>query len=438
MRKQSLAEQLAALPHDKRMGIIDKLSEEEHELLLYEWGFWARPSQIAPPGDWQTWLVMAGRGFGKTRIGAEFVREKAKKYARGALIGATGADVRDVMILGESGISNITPPDEKPEYKANQRKLVFPNGAEVYLYSALEPDRLRGPQHEYAWCDEIAAWRYSEEAWDNLLMGLRLGDNPQAVATTTPRPTKFIKELVAESGTRVTRGNTYENKANLAKSFITKILSKYEGTRLGRQELYAELLTDTPGALWKYEQLDALRLNKAPLLKRVVVGVDPAASAFEDSAGRRRDTSNEEPAETGIIVAALGYDEKVYVLDDLSLIGTPGEWGAQAVTAYHKHQSDRIVAEVNQGGDMVEYVIQTIDPNAAVKKVRAARSKTARAEPVSALYEKGRVHHVGMFKELEDQMCTWVQGDKSPDRIDALVWAITELCFENEATFFIG
>lgn len=439
----SIAEQFATLEPHQREFVLTQLTDEEAAALIHEWHFWARPNQIAPEGDWLTWLVMAGRGFGKTRCGAEWIREKIKtsKTGIGALIGATGNDVRDVMIFGPAGIMSICPDDEKPEYKQQWRKLVFPNGAEVFLYSALEPDRLRGPQHEFVWGDEIAAWRYAQETWDMAAMGLRLGQTPQAMATTTPRPTKFIKSLVKENGVLITRGSTYENKANLAPTFVSKILQKYEGTRLGRQELRAELLTDTPGALWTYDNLDDTRVTQTPAFKRVVIGIDPAISAFEEGEGKkkgRRNSDENEPAETGIVVAALGLDGNGYILADLSITGTPDEWGTVAVKGYYEYEADRLVPEINQGGDMVSFVIRTIDPNVAIKPVRAAKSKTARAEPVAALYEQKRVHHVGTFSQLEDQLCTWVQGDKSPDRLDALVWALTELMLEKETEFHIG
>lgn len=424
----SLAAKVASLPREQREEIIRSLSPEELVSLEYDWRFWARPNQLEPPGNWRTWLVLAGRGFGKTRTGAEWIRSKAEsgRYRRMALVAPTAADARDVMIDGESGIMAISPPWFRPVYEPSRRRLVWPNGAIATLYSAEEPDRLRGPQHDAAWCDELAAWK-RPEAWDMLLMGLRLGPDPRVIVTTTPRPTKIIRSLVAAKTTHVTRGATYENAANLAPAFLEQILEQYEGTRLGLQEIYAEILDDVPGALWKRDILDDLRVIKAPDLKRIVVAIDPGIG------------DNEENAETGIVVAGLGYDGHGYVLADVSIRGTPDAWARAAVTAYYQYDADRIIGETNNGGDMVEYTVRTVDPTVPFKRVHASRGKYARAEPISALYEQGKVHHVGVFKELEDQMCNWVPGAKSPDRLDALVWALTELMVkERGAKAFIG
>ncbi len=378
------------------------------------WEFWARPEQIAPEGDWPIWLVKAGRGWGKTRVGAEWVRGQKEKVGRIALIGPTAADVRDVMVDGDSGLISISPPWDKPEYQPSKRRIVWKNGSVAYMYSADEPERLRGPQHGAAWCDEIGSWRYPD-TWDMMMFGLRLGKNPKVVATTTPRPTPLMKQIQNQPGVIITRGSTYDNRANLAASFFSSIITKYEGTRLGRQELEGHDLDDNPGALWNREIIDAARVRKAMDMARIVVAVDPAV------------TSGEESDETGIIV--VGKDEfgHAYVIEDCSVKGTPDEWGRAAVEAMKRHQADRIVAEVNQGGDMVRYVLETIDKNLPIKLVRASRGKMARAEPISALYEQGKVHHVGAFHKLEDQMCTWEPGMKSPDRMDALVWGMTEL-----------
>jgi phage terminase large subunit-like protein len=378
------------------------------------WEFWARPEQIAPEGDWPIWLVKAGRGWGKTRVGAEWVRGQKEKVGRIALIGPTAADVRDVMVDGDSGLISISPPWDKPEYQPSKRRIVWKNGSVAYMYSADEPERLRGPQHGAAWCDEIGSWRYPD-TWDMMMFGLRLGKNPKVVATTTPRPTPLMKQIQSMSSTVITRGSTYDNRANLAASFFSSIITKYEGTRLGRQELEGHDLDDNPGALWNREIIDAARVRKAMDMARIVVAVDPAV------------TSGEESDETGIVV--VGKDEfgHAYVIEDCSVKGTPDEWGRAAVDAMKRHQADRIVAEVNQGGDMVRYVLETIDKNLPIKLVRASRGKMARAEPISALYEQGKVHHVGAFHKLEDQMCTWEPGMKSPDRMDALVWGMTEL-----------
>lgn len=326
----------------------------------------------------------------------------------------TAADARDVMVEGESGILAVSPPWNRPVYEPSKRRVVWPNGAMATLYSAEEPERLRGPQHDVAWADELAAWKYPE-AWDQLQFGLRLGPDPRVVVTTTPKPIRVLKAILAHPATALTRGSTYENAANLPPAFLEKIIARYEGTRLGRQELFAEILEDVPGALWKREQLENLRAVRVPELVRVVVGVDPAAGASELG------------SETGIVVAGLGADGRGYVLEDASLAASPDAWARAAVAAYHKYGADRLVAEVNQGGDMVRHTVYTVDRKVAFKPVRASRGKQIRAEPVAALYEQGRVHHVGQLGALEDQMCTWVPGEKSPDRLDALVWALTEL-----------
>ncbi len=320
------------------------------------------------------------------------------------------------MIEGESGILAVCPPDERPKYLSHKRQLQWPNGAKSLIFTADEPERLRGKQHMKIWADEMCAWRYPE-AWDQAALGLRLGDNPQVVVTTTPRPTKELRALVADPTTVVTRGSTYDNKGNLAQAFLNKIITKYEGTRLGRQELAAEILTDNPGALWKRSDIEALRVRVAPACTRIVVAIDPSA------------TNNPTSAEAGIIVVGLGIDDHGYVLEDVSLHGTPNEWATAAVEAYHRWSADRIIGEVNNGGDMVEAVIRAVDEKVSYKAVHASRGKITRAEPISALYEKKKVHHVGSFATLEDQMCDYdpKTAKFSPDRMDGLVWGLTEL-----------
>lgn len=422
----SLAESLASLPEKERTSLLNRLTDEEAESLIYDWKFWARPNQIAPTWAWRIWLILAGRGFGKTRTGAEWVRDEVESGRRGriALVGRTAADVRDVMVEGESGLLSVCSPFFRPRYLSSSRRLIFPNGAICVTYSAEEPDLLRGPQHDGAWADELAAWK-KPETWDMLLFGLRLGDDPRAIVTTTPRPIKLLKELLNDPTCAVVKGSTFDNRANLPDLFLSKIVSRYEGTRLGRQELHAEILDDNPNALWKRGNLDELRVSKHPELTRIVVAIDPAT------------TSTDESDETGIVVAGLGDDGHGYVLDDLSLRGTPDEWGREAVAGYYKLRADRIVAEANAGGDMIEFTIRTVDQNVSFKKVHASRGKKTRAEPISALYEQKKVHHVGMFAEMEDQMCEWVPGDDSPDRMDALVWALTELMIGNDDQFLI-
>jgi predicted phage terminase large subunit-like protein len=402
--------------------------------LANDWRSIARPNQLPPDWEWRIWLLMAGRGFGKTRAGAEWVcaRATSGKARRIALVAATAADVRDVVVEGESGILAVSPNWCRPVYEPSRRRIEWPNGCIATTFSADEPERLRGPQFDAAWCDEVGAWRYSE-AWDMLMLGLRLGANPQCVVTSTPRPIRLIRDLLKREGVdvAVSRGTTYENKANLAEAFLQQIVRRYEGTRLGRQELNAELLDDVPGALWERDKIDAARVDAAPPLRRVVVAIDPAV------------TSGEEADETGIIVAGTGENGEGYVLEDLSGRYPPIEWARIAVTAYRRHRADRIVAETNNGGEMVEATIRMVDANASFKAVHASRGKYTRAEPVSALYEQGRVHHVAMFATLEDQMCNFSadldreRAKMSPDRVDALVWALTELMVENTAQAWV-
>ena len=410
------------LPPPERAKALAAIAPTAVELaaLEYEWRrFWARPKQVAPSWRWSTWLVLAGRGFGKTRTGAEWCREVAEsgRCKRLHLVARTAADVRDVLVGGESGILAISPPWFRPRWEPSKRLLTWPNGAIALTYSADEPDQLRGPQCDGAWADELAAWRYPD-AWDQLQFGLRLGSDPQCVVTTTPRPTPIIRALVDDATTAVTRGSTYENRGNLAPAFVQKILSKYEGTRLGRQELLAEILDDAPGALWKRDDIERARVKAAPQrgFRRVVVAVDPAASVSEDS------------DETGIVVVGLGFDGHAYVLDDASGKYTPSEWARQVCRLYREWGADAVIGEVNNGGDMVGAVVHTEDKTVRFVPVRASRGKQTRAEPIAALYEQGKVHHVGLFAELEDQFCIWdpLVAKKSPDRLDAAVWGLTE------------
>lgn len=422
------------------------LTEEEADILLHTWELWARPNQLEPEpinpatGElWTTWLILAGRGFGKTRCGAETVIKWAKTGVckRIALVAEDSADARDVMVEGESGILACSPRDFMPKYEPSKRRLTWPNGAQATLFSAEDYDSLRGPQFDGAWCDELCKWRYAQEAWDNLQFGLRLGDHPRQIVTTTPRPIRLLKDIILRSDTIITKGNTRENLINLAPPFVKAVIEKYEGTRIGRQELNAELLDDTPGALWSRPNIDAHRVrpinSETPLILphfvRVIVAVDPAKEIGEGA------------AETGIIVVGKDSEGRGYVLEDLSIAGSPEEWGTAAVRAYDEWAADNIVYEANQGGEMVAAVLR----NAAkgmkeegfrnadfvpLKAVHATRGKYVRAEPVSQLYEQGKVHHVGFFPELEDQMCEFTPDGNmgySPDRMDALVWALTEL-----------
>jgi len=417
-----LRDRIAAMSPAQRAELdaeIAAYSPQEAEALAHNWrDLLARDDQLAPPGDWTTWLILAGRGFGKTRTAAEWVREQvdARKASRIALVGPTAADVRDTMVEGESGLLSVFPSFQRPTYEPSKRRVTFYTGATAYTYSAEEPDRLRGPQHDLAWSDELCAWKYPE-TWDQLQFGLRLGKHPQQVVSTTPRPTKQLRDLMADPRTVVTRGRTLDNSANLAPAFLAAIKAKYEGTRLGRQEMDAEILDDNPGALWQRSEIDAHRVRNAPVMRRIVVAVDPAV------------TSSESSDETGIVVAGLGEDGRGYVLDDLTTKDTPAKWAELAIAAYHHYRADRIVAEGNNGGDLIESVIRSIDPNISYSRVHARRGKFARAEPVAALYEQGRISHVGSFQKLEDELCEYdpATATESPNRLDALVWAFTEL-----------
>lgn len=411
----------------QRRLAVATLSDDDVIALAFDWAFWARPNQMAPAGEWYTWLVLAGRGFGKTRLGAEWIREQVRDNAMVNLIGATADDARDIMVEGESGILATCPPDERPNYKKYERKLIWPNGAISLIFTADQPERLRGKQHMKLWADELCSWRYVHDAWDQAMFGLRLGKNPQVLVTTTPRPIKLLQEIVKDPLTHVTTGSTYDNKDNLAPAFFAKIIKKYEGTRLGRQELLAEILSDVPGALWKRDRIEELRVREAPKMFRIVVAIDPPA------------TSGEEADEAGIIIAGLapcdckGHRETHgFVLEDYSKQADPSTWAKTAVDGYNQYTADLIVGEINNGGEMVGYTLYTVSPNVNYKPIHASRGKYTRAEPISALYEKGMVHHVGSFAALEDQMCTWLPGEDSPDRMDALVWALTELFYESE------
>jgi len=370
-------------------------------------------------------MVLAGRGYGKTRTGAEWLREKVERHpqCRIALVAATSADCRETMIEGDSGLLSIFPPGRRPRWEPSKRRLTFANGALATTYSAEEPERLRGPQHHFAWSDELCAWKYPQETWDMLQFGLRLGEQPQQIVTTTPKPIKTLRKILSMPSTRITRGNTYENEANLAPAFIAEVIAPYEGTRLGRQEIEAEVLEDVEGALWYRDWFDRHRVTHIANrdLVRVVVAVDPAVTATQAS------------DETGIVVAAKGVDGRGYVLDDLSCRVSPDAWASRTVGAYHQYEADRIIGEANNGGDLIERMIRLVDPRASYRKVNASRGKIARAEPIAALYERGLISHVGTFARMEDECCSYTgaPGEMSPNRMDALVWALSELFIEN-------
>ena len=417
-----------SMPADQLRERLASLSVADLERLAYDWTQWARPEQLAPPGDWTTWLILAGRGFGKTRTGAEQVYAwRRLGFKRINLIGPTADDLRDAMIEGESGILSTGFPHERPAYKPSIRQLMWPDGEISLLFSAEEPDRLRNKQHEKLWCDEVAAWRYDQDAFDQASFGLRLGRHPQIVATTTPRPTKFIKALMADPTTVVTRGTTYANKSNLASGFFSRIVKKYENTRLGRQELNAEVLKDNPGALWQMSLIDATRIERRRDYIRIVVAIDPAS------------TSNPDSDETGIVVAGqLAADTDHFdVLEDASGIYTPDGWAKRAVELYSQWEADRIIGEGNNGGEMIETVIRHQNANVSYGMVWATRGKEIRAEPIAALYEQQRVHHIGVFSKLEDELTDWDPKAKmpSPNRLDAVVWALTELSTESGGGF---
>lgn len=414
------AEALLDMPHEAMAKLIKHWTRAKIDEAA-RWPFWQRRDQLSPPGDWRVWLVMAGRGYGKTRMGAEWVEQRAIEHpgARIALVGATLNETRNVMVEGESGLISLTR-DDALDWEPSLRKLRWPNGSVATVYSAAEPESLRGPQHDFAWADEIAKWPHGIATWDNLMLGLRLGDQPRAMATTTPRPVPLVRRLVAEKGVATTQGGTLDNIRNLPHEFIDGVIAMYGETRFGRQELEGILIDDVEGALWSRDLLEARRSASPPAMKRVVVGVDPPVSAHGDACG--------------IVAVGLGADDKAYVLADHSAKGaTPEGWARAVARAVETWSADRVVAEDNQGGNMVESTLRAADLAMPVKRVHATRGKSARAEPVLALYEAGRAFHAGAFPELEDEMCGLVTGGgyhgpgRSPDRADALVWAMTEL-----------
>ncbi len=368
--------------------------------------------------------MLGGRGAGKTRAGAEWVKALAlgifepviRKCERIAIVAPTYDEARLVMVEGQSGVLSVHYDGERPKYEPSKRTLTWKNGSIAQIFSAEEPDSLRGPQFDAAWCDELAKWKHADEAWMNVQMALRLGDVPQAVITTTPRSTRLIRELMKDAATVVTRSKTLDNANQLAPSFLTDVMARYGNTSLGRQELDGELMSDDPNALWRRETIDLNRRKVVPDLKRIVVAVDPPA------------TSHAKSNACGIVCVGLGVDGRCYVLEDASVKRMrPLQWATRVVAVYEKWNADRIVAEVNQGGDMVRAVLTQVDANVPIKSVHATRSKRARAEPVAAFYEQGRVSHVGGFAALEDEMCSVIGEGESPDRLDALVWAVTEL-----------
>lgn len=417
-RPPSISEQAwLALPVPQRDAIARRA----------EWLKTARPAQLPPQTDWLVWFLCSGRGAGKTRTSTEdaWWYGMANTEHRIALVAPTFSDARDVYIEGESGLLNCLPKSCLQTWNRSLGELVLTNGTRYKAFSAEEPESLRGPQFHRAYCDELGRWRYQQETWDQLMFGLRLGAKPQVVITTTPRPTPLIKQLLKDPKTHVTRESTFANSANLSALALQKLKDQYAGTRLGRQELEAEVLDDAPGALWRRSQLDEIRVNsKLPDMQRIVVGVDPATK-------ERSSSDDDGGAETGIVVAGLGVDGLAYVLADYSLKANPEGWAKRAISAIDRFEGDCIVAETNQGGAMVRSTIRAVRATVKVIPVHAARGKVTRAEPISALYEQNRVRHVGSLPELEDQMVTFttqgIEGDTTGDRVDALVWALTEL-----------
>ncbi len=421
---------------------LEQLPLKELEALQHDWQIWARDDQLPPnhlindhEQAWNIWLLLGGRGAGKTRAGAEWVRAMAlgikpittEPAKRIALVGETLGDVRRTMIEGISGLLEIHPPEERPLFEPSKRRITWPNGSIAEMYSAEDPESLRGPQFMAAWCDEICKWPHAQDTWDMLQFALRLGEAPRQVVTTTPRSTALLKAIIVNDKTVIQRSRTQDNSANLSASFLKTVEEKYGGTRLGRQELDGELIEDREDALWQRGQIEKLRIRKAPELERIVVAIDPPV------------TSGEKADLCGIVAAGISQEGQGFVLNDQSVKrATPLKWAQIAVDLFHEMQADRIVAEVNQGGELVETILRQIDETVPIRKVHASRGKYLRAEPVAALYEQGRISHVGCYEELEDQMCDFGPGGlsngKSPDRLDALVWAMTDLMLNTKVT----
>ena len=439
---KSMMEQIAALSEEERFAVLEGLDMDH---LVWDWKAWARPEQLPPEGDdWAIWMYLAGRGAGKTRSAAEWVREKAKVTGQGqlrfALVARTAADVRDVIVEGESGIISVSPPSERPLYEPSKRRLTWPNGNTATCFTADEPDGLRGPQFHYAWADEIAAWRQSPDAagmtsWDNLRVACRLGASPQIICTTTPKRVPVLYTLLSEAEKTgrvvISRGSTLDNAGNLSNTYLEAITGVYAGTRLAAQELYGEMLSDVEGALWIIELIDRSRESAMPMATPLrVVGVDPSV------AENPRD-------ECGIVVCASTAERDLYrrhawVLEDATIHGSPEQWASKVVDMARKY-SCPVVAEVNQGGALVRNAINAIDPNIKVLEVHSKYGKALRAEPVTLAYEQNRIHHVNYLPELESQMISWIPGEgKSPDRVDALVHALTALMIKPPPGFVGG
>lgn len=430
---------IASGTQDEQAEFLASLTHDELRALPYLFEFWALPHQMPPAGDWKTWIIMGGRGAGKTRAGAEWVRSQIEgslptdpgTLCRLAIIGETYDQTRDVMIFGESGLMACTPPDRRPRWVASERRLVWDNGAVANLYSAHDFEALRGPQFDGAWVDELSKWPRAEQAWDMLQFSLRLGTHPQQVVTTTPRDVPLLKRLLQRASTVVSQAPTEANRANLADSFLEEVQTLYGGTRLGRQELEGLLVEDVEGALWSGKTLRECTIEASGPLDRRVVAIDPPVTGHAASDA------------CGIVVAGVEMsgppaEWRAVVLEDASLRGaSPRQWAEAAIAAMERHGADRLVAEVNQGGDLVEQVVRQVGGLVPFRAVRASKGKIARAEPVAALYEQGRVKHLRGLQDLEDQMgrmsIRGYDGPGSPDRVDALVWALTDLMIEPAA-----
>ncbi len=424
---------LASATQDEVDAFLSDLGDNALLSLPWMFEFWALPHQLPPQGVWKSWVIMGGRGAGKTRAGAEWVRAEVEgarpidpgRSKRVALVGETIEQVREVMVFGDSGILACSPPDRMPTWEATRKRLVWPNGAVAQVYSAHEPESLRGPQFDAAWVDELAKWKRAEEAWDMLQFALRLGDHPRQVVTTTPKNVAVLKAILKNPSTVITHAPTEANRAYLAASFLTEVQTRYGGTRQGQQELEGLLIEDVQGALWTSEQIEACRIETMPQMSRIVVAIDPPVTSTKSS-----DTCG--IVVVGAITEGAPQNWRAVVLEDASVQGVSADqWARTAIAAMERHKADRLVAEVNQGGDLVESVLRTVDALVPYKRVTATKNKAIRAEPVAALYEQGRVAHVRGLQKLEEQMCQMTaggfRGKGSPDRMDALVWALTEL-----------
>lgn len=430
----SQAELLASLPASERRKLLKRLTEKQATELIHDWRFWARPKQLTPPGDWLTWILRAGRGFGKTLTGAQWTHERALEHPRRiALVARNPAEARDVMIEGPSGILKAGYPKDRPLYESSKKRITWPNGSWATIYSDEEPDQLRGFSGDTAWIDELGKFKHSKEVWDNLAFGMRevSTDRPRRLITTTPRPIPVLRAIEKLDSTVVVVGSSDENRSNLDPEWFRDTIEVYRGTRTGRQEIEAEYLDDIPGALWTRAMIDAARMppnTPLPPMKRIVIGVDPSGAAGEE---------DERSDEIGIVAAGLGEDDLGYLLGDYSGRHSPEGWAKAAVGAFDTHEADRIVAEKNFGGEMVASTIRGHRKNVPVKLVTASRGKTQRAEPIAALYERNRIIHVKPLPLLEDQLCLFASygytGATSPDRADAAIWALSDLMLKGSA-----